>query len=262
MNPSNETIRWFATRSTVVALYGTDRYTLSAEDPRFDAIVADLQASRIAPDDLPHRFATVDPAVTEIDGVRLHDGYLTITDSDGHEYAIAGLLYKRLREGGPARDNLIAFLRRCEANPRPDAILELYDFLEATGLPIDSDGYFYAYKKVRSDYRDIYSGSFDNTPGRTVAMPREDVDPNRENTCSTGLHFAGHDYLSSYGTGAGTVVVLVRIDPADVVSIPTDYDHQKGRTARYTVVATMQNRIERPWYDLDDDDDDDGDLYD
>lgn len=262
---------WFATPSTVTVFHEGNRYTLPSTDDRFSDIVGRLQSNDIAPADVPTLFSPMDPRVAAIPGIRLRDGYLEITAPSGDTYTLSSVLYRRILEGGPAVDNILAFLGRCRLNPRPEAVLELYDFLEATHLPIDNEGHFYAYKKVRSDLMDIYSGTYLNAPGQVVAIPREDVDPDRDRTCSTGLHFAGYDYLPHYGTSTGTVIVLVRIDPADVVAIPTDYNNQKGRTSRYTVVAVLRDEdldsrsIERPWIDpipVDAADNDEEDYYD
>jgi hypothetical protein len=48
----------------------------------------------------------------------------------------------------------------------------------------------------------------------------------------------------SYATGFGPTHVIVKIDPADVVSIPTDCSCQKLRTCAYEVVALCQGKME------------------
>lgn len=126
------------------------------------------------------------------------------------------------------------FLDNLRTNPSADSILDLYDFLEANNLPITEDGHFLAYKYVRSDYKDSYTGTMDNSVGKVVEMPRENVNPNRHQTCSTGLHFCQAKYMSSPDR-----VMVVKVNPRDVVSIPTDYDRQKGRCCRYEVVAEI-----------------------
>ena len=46
--------------------------------------------------------------------------------------------------------------------------------------------------------------------------------------------------MSHYGSnGSGDKIVLVKINPADVVSIPDDYGFAKGRCCRYEVVADI-----------------------
>ena len=132
------------------------------------------------------------------------------------------------------------FVERVYANPSFQSRYELALFMEKSGLPMTPEGKFLAYKRVREDYRDTYSGTFDNSIGRVVTMPggRKNVDDDRNRTCSTGLHFCSQGYLKSFYTGSGRIMI-VEIDPADVVSIPSDYDNTKGRTWRYTVVGEV-----------------------
>jgi hypothetical protein len=76
----------------------------------------------------------------------------------------------------------------------------------------------------------------DNSPGKIVEMERNAVDDNRDRTCSAGLHFCSQSYLTHFG---GEKIVIVKINPKDVVSIPSDYNDAKGRACRYEVVGEM-----------------------
>jgi hypothetical protein len=136
---------------------------------------------------------------------------------------------------------LIAFLANLYNNPSKTAIDELFLFLDRTDLPITVDGHFIAYKIVQENYRDIYTGTMDNSIGNTVEMPRFSVDDKRSNTCSSGLHFCSKAYLNAYGSGRRDTdrCILVKINPADVVSIPSDYNNAKGRTCKYVVVGEV-----------------------
>jgi hypothetical protein len=78
----------------------------------------------------------------------------------------------------------------------------------------------------------------DNSPGRVVEMERNKVDDNKDQTCSTGLHFCGLSYLGHFG-GSDSRIVIVKINPRDVVSIPSDYNGAKGRACRYEVIGEM-----------------------
>lgn len=140
-----------------------------------------------------------------------------------------------LQEGFPV-EPMVNFMENLYNNPSKRAVTELYGFLEKNNLPITPDGHFLAYKKVRKDYLDVHSGTMDNSVGKIVEMERHDVDDNKDNTCSTGLHFCGQSYLKSFG---GDRVVIVKINPADVVSIPSDYNDAKGRACRYEVIGEV-----------------------
>ena len=136
--------------------------------------------------------------------------------------------------------NIIKFLDKLLSNPKKDIVNELFDFLKNGKFIIHEDGRFSAYKKVAKDYKDIYSGKIDNSPGKTLPkLNYEDVDFDRNNVCSFGYHFCAYDYLSSYGNIVDSKIVEVRIDPKDVIAIPTDYNFMKGRCLTYEVIRDI-----------------------
>ena len=128
------------------------------------------------------------------------------------------------------------FLSKLKENPRKYIEEELYAFLESGNFPIADDGDFYAFKKITSDYKDDRTRTMDNRPGKYVKMNRKDVCDNRNETCSTGLHFAAMEYAKSY---SGEKLVILKINPEDVVSIPNDYNNQKGRCCKYKVICEL-----------------------
>ena len=147
---------------------------------------------------------------------------------------------------------LVQFLHNVMENPSMQSQRELYDFLEHENLPITEDGYFLAYKAVRSDFKDKYRGVFDNSVGQVCEMVRAKVDDNREVGCSQGLHAGALSYVASYGSvDSGDKIVIVKINPKDVVSVPKDCDCQKLRTCRYEVVGLYEGELDRPMYSAD-----------
>ena len=148
---------------------------------------------------------------------------------------LATRMITMLQEGFPV-EPMVAFMENLMSNPSKRAVTELYGFLEKNSLPITPDGHFLAYKKVRDNFLDVHSGSMDNSVGKVVEMERNKVDDDKNNTCSTGLHFCGMSYLNSFG---GERTVIVKINPRDVVSIPTDYNEAKGRACRYEVIGEL-----------------------
>jgi hypothetical protein len=135
---------------------------------------------------------------------------------------------------------MVKFLENLMQNPSKRAVEELYGFIMAAKISITEDGHLLAYKKVkkRADGHlvDIHSGTFINDVGSVVEMPRNKVEDRRDITCSHGLHFCSQSYLPHFGAGDADVVVIVKINPADVVSIPSDYNNAKGRCCKYEVV--------------------------
>lgn len=165
-------------------------------------------------------------------------------DVHGFTHELSNALTTRIvkmREEGFDSAPLIKFIGNLYDNPSSTAVNELFLFLDASTLPITEDGCFIAYKIVRNDYLDCYTGKMDNSVGKIVQMPRNQVDDKRENTCSRGLHFCSRSYLPHYGSYGRSQdrCVLVKINPADVVSIPSDYNNAKGRTWRYEVVGEV-----------------------
>ncbi len=154
---------------------------------------------------------------------------------------MVGVITQRLidmyQEGFPV-EPLILFMENLMQNPSKRAVEELYTFLEKGKLPITPDGHFLAYKKVRADFLDIHSGTMNNAPGQIVEMERNAVDDDQNRTCSTGLHFCSKDYLDHFG-GSDSRTVILKINPADVVSIPADYNATKGRACRYEVIGEL-----------------------
>jgi hypothetical protein len=132
---------------------------------------------------------------------------------------------------------LLNFLYNLMKNPSYRAVNELYDFLDVGELPITEDGYFLAFKNVKNDYKDIHSGTFDNSVGKVCEMPRYKVDEDKDRTCSTGLHFCSIAYLPQFRDSNGGKTMILKINPADVVAIPADYNNTKGRTCKYEVIG-------------------------
>jgi hypothetical protein len=161
-----------------------------------------------------------------------------------HGQIIHNTLTKRIlnfmRDGLP-HEPLLNFFKNLMENPSKRAVDELYDFLEAGELPITEDGHFLAFKNVRSNYKDIHSGTFDNSVGKVCEMPRNGVDEDKDRTCSAGLHFCSIKYLPSFTDSDGGKTMIVKINPKDVVAIPADYNNTKGRTCRYEVVAEYKD---------------------
>lgn len=148
----------------------------------------------------------------------------------------------KMIDAGNAADPIYRFLRKVRQNPLVSAQDELLLFCAANGFMIHEDGDIIAYKSVRGDYTDIHSGKFRNRVGDVVSMPRTAVDADRNRTCSAGLHFAAYEYASTWAgaiDGVSRRLMVMKINPADVVAIPSDYSNQKGRTWKYTVIAEL-----------------------
>lgn len=157
---------------------------------------------------------------------------------------------------------MVNFLANLQENPSYRSREQLYQFLECNNMPLTEDGCFMAYKRVTDDYMDLHTQTISNKPGQVVEMPRSQVDDDPTRTCSVGLHVCSREYLEEFD---GDRLVACKVNPRDVVAVPTDYDFTKMRVARYEVteelpislVTTAHAEWDAPVYDpleyLDDD---------
>lgn len=193
---------------------------------------------------------------------RYSDGLIRIMDDsklyygggeDGsNPFEIGGVLAQRtiqLWNDGIDVSYMCRFIENVMQNPDQEiGIGSLYDFLEGAQMPINSDGCFLAYKIVRSDYKDLHTGKKDNSPGAIVEMPRDHVMRERSVTCASGLHVCSESYLPNYGGFFGSDqqhrIMVVKVRPQDVVSVPYDYNNAKMRVCRYEVLQDVTESFE------------------
>ena len=199
----------------------------------------------------------------------LYASYEGIEVKDGNLYVFGDPIHSTIAkrvisfiEHGLDCVHLFKFILKLNMNPSKRAVDELYTFLEHRALPVTDNGNFLAYKAVRADYTDKYTGKFLNTIDSVLEMPRNKVDDNKENGCSYGFHAGSVDYAKNFMDRDGHLM-LVEINPADVVSIPTDCQFQKLRTCKYKVVGEYEIDLNDPVYAsrFQTDQDDDVDVW-
>jgi hypothetical protein len=133
---------------------------------------------------------------------------------------------------------LVKFLHKLMLNPSSESREQLYSYIELYKFPITENGDFLAMKAVRPDYLDLYSGKISNKPGLSVIIDRDKCDSNSDLGCSYGLHAGNIDYIKSYGK-SNDRVILVEINPKDVVSCPKDSSYQKLRVCAYNIIEDL-----------------------
>jgi hypothetical protein len=131
------------------------------------------------------------------------------------------------------------FYENLQENPSFNSRASLFNFLEKFQAPFTEDGCFIAFKRVRENFMDIYSGTFDNSVGTVVKMERRNVNEDSSQTCSAGLHVAASSYLNSYASAANNKTIMVKVNPRDVVAVPHDYNFSKMRVCEYEVIADI-----------------------
>lgn len=131
---------------------------------------------------------------------------------------------------------LCRFFDKAFSNPQEGMVHELFDYFRHQGIKITPDGDILALKIVRTTYFDHHSGTISYKPGSVVQMDRAACDTNRGRDCSSGLHFCGPGYVNQFG-GHESRVVFVKINPADVTSIPNYSGYSKARCCRMHVIG-------------------------
>ncbi len=245
-----------------VAVYMDGKsYSADKSHPRYNQIVDAIRTE--AWDDIPslvniaiavQNYATGSAVTVDADA-----GVVSYQGEPMRGYLVERIL-AMMNEGFNIKP-MTRYLENLMQNPSKRSIDELHGFNEYGRMPQTEDGYFIAYKRINGWF-DTHTGKVLNKPAHlltnedlamlpytvnnvtvdlvdgalTVSMPRNKVDDVAERTCSYGLHFCSQEYLRSFG---GDKIVVLKINPADVVSIPTDYNNTKGRCCKYQVIDVL-----------------------
>ena len=174
-----------------------------------------------------------------------------------------------IRQGFPHKP-MLNYLTNLYDNVSERAVQESYTWSSHKGLPITDDGMMVGYKgvtiyrgdtiKVKNgelkdgDHVDRYTGkTFRNNVGDVCSMKRRQVCDDHTQGCSSGLHVGTYDYACDWATSTG-VVLLVKFNPKDIVSVPSDCNCQKMRVSEYEVIAIAREQLEEAVYSDEDED--------
>ena len=223
------------------------QFTIYASDSKFESAV-----KAFTENNQEELYLVLNPAqvfkslYAKYEQVEVKDGNVYVS-GDPISNIIAERILQFLAQGVDCLP-VFKFITKLNLNPSSRAVNELYTFLEHKFLPLTGSGNFLAYKALRSDFTDVHTGKFDNSVGNVLEMPRNKVDDNKEVGCSYGFHAGTLEYARGFRPCSGKLV-LVEINPADVVSIPTDCECQKLRTCKYKVVAEYEVPLEDLTYE-------------
>ena len=148
------------------------------------------------------------------------------------------------------------FARKLQRNVDPYIRSQLFDFLNylidtENSLALTPEGNFIGYKGIQKNYLSSRAGNgfvdgveykntqIPNKPGTVVSMNRHEVQADPDQTCSFGLHVGSY----SYAKGFQPLVVLVEVNPENVVSVPSDYNGQKLRCSEYKVIKEVDKPL-------------------
>lgn len=281
MTPDTQYLTHLVTREngeqslTFIFIDGSAPVTANDDHPHFDdlldavgnpdALTADevreLHDLSIA---VGQKFASLSERVTVANGRVYFDG-------DEVDNALSQHILSALNQGIEDYSPLVRFYENLAANPVPHSREQLYAWLRDREFTVTEDGCFLAYKGVQRQQDgslvsishgpavvdgESVNGAVPNYIGAVVSIPRSKVQHDPAVGCASGLHAGTFEYASSWARGA---LLLVKINPRDVVSVPTDCSAQKIRVARYRVVDTIDHPESRAvvyddyedeeWYD-------------
>jgi hypothetical protein len=233
-------VPYIITSSNITANVNGKAYTVASTHANFAAIREMIVSDSNDIEALVNLF-DISVAVKKYCGNRIEvsHGAVKYKGEAMHNYVTDKIL-QFMREGLPVTP-IVNFLDRLLANPSKRAVEELYKFLEHKNMPLTPEGYFLAYKGVRADYRDKHTGKFRNAVGDVLSMARRDVCDDADIGCSYGFHAGSLKYANDWA-GTDGHLMIVQIDPADVVSVPKDCNCQKLRTCKYEVVGEQIDR--------------------
>lgn len=247
----------------IIVVVKNNNYTINKTHIAYDKVL-----NAIKENDWETVMDVIDPKKVIINygkgNVSIKGDTLYWKDREFHN-SLSNRMIRMYQEGFPI-EPMIQFMENLMENPSYRAVNELYSFLEKNNLPITPDGHILAYKRVNDDYMDVHSQTVPNkmanqfTPEELNAMPikcgkqdevqvkvnkegntvvkmeRNFVDDDKNRTCSQGLHFCSKEYLGCFG---GSRIMILKVNPKDVVSIPVDYGFSKGRCSRYQIVGEL-----------------------
>ena len=230
--------------------------TILASDPNFEACKKAIQN-----EDWEQAIRLIDPACVIEDRSNsrffVQDGQVYLRLLEGKYWEVPSVLNKKIlsyMENDWPFESLVNFAFKLSQNPCQDSMRQLFPFLEHNAVTLYPDGDFLLYKKVRNDYLDFYTGTMDNSPGKIVEMSREQVTHDPQITCSQGLHAANWDYADRVYHGGSGIMLALKVNPADVVSVPVDYNNSKIRVCRYYVECKIDTELPENAYIMNDED--------
>jgi hypothetical protein len=244
--------------SSVLIVFKADgsNVIVPPDHPRFDEIFQGLVVSKpqdasvvdlIDLNQLVERvFTPISQNITVLDGEVFFDG-------DPIDPLLSSTILDFLDEGDAGA--LVNFTEKLYTNIDADVRENLFRWLKNVDLTLTPDGNIIGYKGLTSNFGSItqgpgivngveQNGSLDNTPGNLLEMARSLVVANPSIGCAVGLHVGTRKYATNFASPTGKVVI-VEVDPRNVVSVPYDCGDQKMRVSKYRVLEEAKSTYGR-----------------
>lgn len=232
---------------------------VAATHPNFTTLVNYLTTTE--PHDEEHVRGLVDPTVGIGQVLQQHFGDRVAFDMhhlylDGLkvEGGLANAIKQRMLAADQDWERFVRFLVNLDENPSYKAQQAVWRWVERHGLTITEDGCFIGYKGVNLDGtskssgpNNYINGEYFGEPGVEYHVPHEigtvvskkraQVDDNTAQACSVGLHVGTREYATNFAPR----LLTVKINPADVVSVPDRDLEVKIRVCKYEVLELAKH---------------------
>jgi hypothetical protein len=239
--------------------------TVASSHPKFAELRDYCFAQRKAGEgiDIDHALKLIDAGQVAVDTLRRitdrvsYKGGKLLWDGEPVDSTLANHIVRMIKEGDENYVAFARFLENLDQNPSEASKKALYDFIAARDFTITDEGHFVGYKGVRDDYTSRQSGygivngvehngHLDNSVGNVVEVPRNRVDPDVNSACSYGLHVGTRSYAKDYASGGR--MIIVGVNPRDVVMVPRDGNGHKMRVCKYVVLADNEEELTTTTY--------------
>lgn len=230
-------VHYLYTNGSLTLHYSGQTKVVAKDDDRFEKVMALIRAGKLdVSEGIPE---AVDPTIQFAKaGIEIEEGLLKVKGMAMPPELNARIMaYKS--EKIPFQ-SLLNFWENLQKNPSFHTRQMLFKFLENQGHSITEDGCFIGYRGVRDDFMDKHSGTFNNSPGQTCKMARELVNDDHTQSCSHGLHVGGFEYAKSFGPK----LVIVKVNPMNVVAVPDAYAGNKLRVCEFEVLSEAQAALQ------------------
>lgn len=228
---------------SIVVNWEHNTFTINDRDENYEKVLACIRENRLQ--DIPVLMSAA-IAIREYvpDGeFVVHRGRVFSHKEEVHGYIARTL--KRFAENQLPYKPLLNFWNRLKNNPSTNSVEQLYRFLESAHCPITPTGTFIAYKAVTNSLCSRTScketkKAVQYVLGKPETMPRAKVVDDPSDPCGPGLHVGSFAYAKSFASDSGDLILEVEVDPADVVSVPTDSASGKLRACKITPLALCE----------------------
>lgn len=228
---------------SIIVVHAGKSHNVPRSAPNFNQLRLALVEERF--DDVP-KFLTVEDCVRS-----WAKGDFNVVDMHRIEYkgdALPSELCGRIIEMAGRNEDpapFFNFWERLQRNPSARSVSQLFGFLQQVGIPIQPDGTFLAYKAVRADMMDKYTGTVDNKVGVVNEMARNKISDDPDVACHFGFHVGSQHYAENIYGSSGDRLIICKVEPENVVCVPKNHSQQKVRVCKYEVYghhgSTMSN---------------------